>query len=73
MGGRGDGWRGGNSERCLKYWLSSRNFFRGGKSIVMQISIVILLFSGQISGRRKFSGGCPLPPVEESQSRVVGS
>ena len=34
-------------------WLSSMNFFQGGgaKSIVMQISIVIVLFSDQISGR----------------------
>ena len=58
------------------YWLSSKNFFRGVKSIVMQISIVMLLFSDQISGRGKSyqgetaSGGRPLappPPVEESQ------
>ena len=33
-------------------------FFRGGKSIVMQISIIILLCSDQISGRGKsFQGG----------------
>ena len=39
-------------------WLSPGNFFGGGaKSIVMQISIVILLFSDQISGRGKFSRG----------------
>ena len=38
-------------------WLSSRNFF-WGESIVMQISIVILLFSDQISGRgESFQGG----------------
>ena len=50
-------------------------FFRGAKSIVMQISIVILLFLDQISGKGKSfqggktaSGGTPLcPPVEESQ------
>ena len=61
----------------ISSWLSSRNFFQGGaKSIVMQISIVMLLFSDQISGRgTSFQGGqtasgggapCP-PPVEESQ------
>ena len=39
-------------------WLSSENFFQGAKSIVMQISIVILLFSDQISGRgESFQGG----------------
>ena len=32
-------------------WLSARNFFGEGGSIVMQISVVILLFSDQISGR----------------------
>ena len=44
-------------------------FSGGAKSIVMQISIVILLFSDQISGRGKsFQGGkrpqegAPLPP-----------
>ena len=38
-------------------------FFRGAKSIVMQISIVILLFSDQISGRGKsFQGGTPCAP-----------
>ena len=53
------------------FWLSPRNFFQGGgaKSIVMQISIVILLFSDQISGRGKSfqRGAPPLPPVGESQ------
>ena len=46
--------------------------FQGGKSIVMQISFVMLLFPDQISGRGKsFQGGAPWPPVEESQfSRV---
>ena len=48
-------------------WLSSRNFFQGVKSIVMQISFVMLLFSDQISGGAKVSmganclrGGAPL-------------
>ena len=47
------------------YWLSSRNFFHGGaKSIVMQISFVMLiflLFSDQISGGTKSvrEGGLP--------------
>ena len=42
----------------LLSWLSSRNFFQGGKSIVMQISIVMPLFSDQISGRgTSFRGG----------------
>ena len=52
-----------------KTWLSSRNFFQGAKSIVMQISFVMLLFLDQISGRGKSfqggqtaSGGHPLPP-----------
>ena len=57
------------------YWLSSGNFFQGGgESIVMQISIVMLLFSDQISGWGKsFQGNClrgappAPPPVEESQ------
>ena len=58
-------------------WLSSRNLFLGAKSIVMQISFVMLiflLFLDQISGGAKVSkggklpqGGTPLPPVEESQ------
>ena len=51
-------------------------FFHGGKSIVMQISIVILLFLDQISGRGKsfqgaaycLRGAPPAPLVEESQS-----
>ena len=49
-------------------------FSRGAKSIVMQISFVILLFSDQISGRGKSFQGAnclrehpPAPPVEESQ------
>ena len=47
-------------------------FWGGAKSIVMQISIVVLLFSDQISGRGKSfqgglpEGGRPFPPVEES-------
>ena len=53
------------------------------KSIVMQISFVMLLFSDQISGRGKsFQGGQTAsgganclrggaPPVEESQVRVI--
>ena len=36
-------------------------FFRGAKSIVMQISIVILLFSDQILGRGKSFQGGKLP------------
>ena len=55
-------------------WLSPRNFFGGGtKSIVRQISFVMLiflLFSDQISGGRSLRGGanwfrgrpCPPPP-----------
>ena len=45
-----------------------QEFFQGGKSIVMQISFVMLLFSDQISGGGKSlqgqtaSGGVPLPP-----------
>ena len=64
------GWHG-------KSWLSSRNFFRGAKSIVMHISfvmLILLLFLDQISGGRQksprgqtVSGGRPLPPVEERQ------
>ena len=55
----------------VTYWLSSRNFFRGQKSIAMQISVVMLiylLFSYQISGGEvseggKLSqGGAPCPP-----------
>ena len=50
-------------------------FFRGAKSIVLQISIVILSFSDQISEKGKSfqggklpQGGHPLrPPVEENQ------
>ena len=61
------------------FWLSSMNVFQGGgaKSIVMQISFVMLifpLFSDQISGGAKVSeggqtasGGGGRPPVEESQ------
>ena len=53
----------------FQFWLSSRNFFRGAKSIVMQISIVILLFSDQISGRGesfregKLPQGAPPAPL----------
>ena len=55
-------------------------FSGGAKSIVMQISFVMLLFSDQISGRGKSfqggqtaSGGRPLPPpVEESQELLYG-
>ena len=48
-------------------------FFGGGaKSIVMQISFVMLLFSDQISGRGKsfqVGGAAPCPlPLEESQN-----
>ena len=43
-------------------WLSSRNVFRGAaKSIVMQISFVMLLFSDQLSGRGKSFQGGKLP------------
>ena len=28
----------------IYHWLPSRNFFRGGKSIIMQISFVMLIF-----------------------------
>ena len=56
----------------------SQEFFSGGgKSIVMQISIVILLFSDQISGRGKSfqggqtaSGGRPPPPLLEKASVI---
>ena len=52
-----------------------QEFFQGGgKSIVMQISFVMLLFLDQVSGRGKsFQGGAPLnpPPVEESQQLQV--
>ena len=53
-------------------WLSSRNFFWGAKSIVMQISFVMLiflLFSDQISGGKVSEGGklpqegAPCPPL----------
>ena len=51
------------------YWLSSRNFFQGAKSIVMQISFVMLIF---LLFWTKFQGGQTAsgegaPPVEESQ------
>ena len=53
--------------------LSPGNFFQGSKSIVMQISIVILLFSDQISWRGKsFQGlanclrGGGAPPWEKA-------
>ena len=53
-----------------QFWLSSRNFFRGAKSILMQISFVMLLFSDQISGKGKSFQGSKLlqggTPVEES-------
>ena len=53
-------------------------FFKGGaKSVVMQISFFMLLFSNQVSGRGKSfqegqtaSRGAPCPPVEESQTEV---
>ena len=59
----------------MHFWLSSRNFFRGAKSVVMQISFVMLLLSDQISGGAKFSRGvspCP-PPVEEASIDVVNA
>ena len=61
------------------YRLASfQEFFQGGaKSVVMQISfllLIFLLFSDQILGEAKspkggqtVSGGRPLPPMEESQ------
>ena len=62
-----------------KNWLSSWKFFGGGGTIYCYaISIVMLLFSDQISGRGKSfqggetaSGGAPCPPsVEESQKTM---
>ena len=58
-----------NLNKHIQIWLSSGNFFQGGESIV------ILLFSDQISGRGKSfqgdklprGGRPPCPPVEESQ------
>ena len=46
-----------------KYWFSSGNFFRA-KSIDMKISIVMLLFSDQISGRGKSFQGGKLPQMQ---------
>ena len=51
------------------FWLTSRNFFRGAKSIVM---LIFQLFSDQISGRGKslwgatcLRGAPPMPPIVE--------
>ena len=50
-------------------------FRRGAKSIVMQISFVMLLFSDQFQGGTKVFGGgggqsaSGAPPVEESQGQ----
>ena len=60
----------------LSNWLSSRNFFRGAKSIVMQISFVMLLFSDQISGGGKsLQGGNCLrggrPPCERKAGKEL--
>ena len=61
-------------------WLSSRKFFLGVKSIVMQISfvmLILLLFSDQISRGQKSprgqtaAGSAPCPPVEKSQASLV--
>ena len=49
----------------------------GAKSIVMQVSIVILLFSDQISGRgesfqgwQTASGGAPPPPWKKARKHA---
>ena len=48
----------------FSFWFSSRNFFQGAKSIVMEISIV---FGPNFRGQRaEVSEGAP--PVEESQA-----
>ena len=48
----------------FSFWFSSRNFFEGAKSIVMQTSIVFgTNFRGQ--GEEVSEGA---PPVEESQA-----
>ena len=59
-------------------WLPSRNFFqRGAKSIVVQISFVMLLFSDQILGRGKsfqggkLSQGAPLAPLWKKASNTT--
>ena len=51
------------AEANLSFWLSSRNFFRG-KSVVMQISFVIIifvLFSDQISAGGGGQTAAPAP------------
>ena len=60
---------------CVLCWLYSRNFLQGAKSIVMQISFVMLIF---YCFRTKFrgegqtaKGECPLPPVEQSQLCIL--
>ena len=67
----------GNAVTMETGWLSSENF-SGTKSIVLQISFVMLiflLFLDQILGgekplREQTAWGCPCPhPVEESQTR----
>ena len=58
------------STYVLESWVSSRNFFRGGeaKYIVMQISILMLLFSDLISGRTKRFQGGKLPQGGQTAS-----
>ena len=64
------------TEKATGCWLSSMNFFRGGESIVMQISFIMLLFSDQISGRGKSlhgrggGGQAVSGHVEESQDEA---
>ena len=44
------------------YWLSSRNFFRGGKSGVIQISFVMqILGEGSHQGGKLLQGAPPAP------------
>ena len=60
--------------RLSSSWLSAGNSFQGGgaKSIVMQISFVMLLFLDQISGGGKLpQGGAPPAPLWKKPSKCT--
>ena len=53
-------------------WLSSRNFFRGRKSVIMQISFVMqILGEGKSPRGQTASGGAPCPLWRKARSQGI--
>ena len=65
----------GNTKYLSVHWLSSRNFFQGGQSLLLRKFLLLCYcFRTKFQGGAKvfrgancLRGGAPLPPVEESQ------